>query len=598
MKPQPCQLALLMSIAGLGTSLAGGAQARTHAWAEARPLAVEGWPLAAGAAPWPVLPIEQQGLLALTPATIEPPLKPDSADALAGSLDGTQPHPPAPAPHQAANGLRVRTPTGPRSAERGTDLVLAGDAPPDADREPGTQVPPGEESARVTEPGQDGAQAAAARPARVVAAFAALAPAEPVAARTVEARASPEPKANAGIDVNLDLNLQLDVDLDQDLDLAGSFDIDLGYEPVAHVQAGSDAGPARVDIELDMQAGRASSLPGQMGMPTSIRTETRSPWRREAVCSAPSATVAFDLAREHEVDVFLDLATGPRAPTGQGPEIRHDQPPAVAAVQPAAAATADATDRAPRKARPSASTGDGAPSIVVGDEVDRVLHALQAQVRKSSGGRPAGGGEPTPEVVFVATQEEKVLMTLETLLASPAPKPPAGPAASQPRPEAPPAMAGEGAPAAKVEASPAPARQLLGDKVALDDSRLDNIRGGFETPDGVILAFGIERAVYINGSLVTTTNLQVASNPGGSGGLPAIAAGTGNLTLIQNGAGNAFITGPVSAANLGTVIQNTLNDQQIQHVLSVNATVNSLQLTRAQNFESAMRGALVDSLRR
>jgi hypothetical protein len=58
------------------------------------------------------------------------------------------------------------------------------------------------------------------------------------------------------------------------------------------------------------------------------------------------------------------------------------------------------------------------------------------------------------------------------------------------------------------------------------------------------------------------------------------------------------MTGPISPATLGTVVQNTLNDQKIQNVTSINATVNSLQLVKSQNFESSLRGAIIDSLRR
>ena len=62
--------------------------------------------------------------------------------------------------------------------------------------------------------------------------------------------------------------------------------------------------------------------------------------------------------------------------------------------------------------------------------------------------------------------------------------------------------------------------------------------------------------------------------------------------------GNTFVSGPVSAATLGTVVQNTLNDQKIQSVTAINATVNSLQIVKAQNLQSSLRSAIIDSLRR
>lgn len=153
------------------------------------------------------------------------------------------------------------------------------------------------------------------------------------------------------------------------------------------------------------------------------------------------------------------------------------------------------------------------------------------------------------------------------------------------------------------DASPDAARRsVLGDDlVAINEGHLDQVRGGFDAPNGLQISFGIERAVYINGSLVTTTSLNVsdlAKVTGGQAAVSAAVAGARNLTLVQNGAGNTFVTGPASAAAVGTVIQNTLNDQKIQSVTSINATVNSLQMMKAQNFESSMRGALTDALRR
>src|SRR5205085_7014084 len=71
--------------------------------------------------------------------------------------------------------------------------------------------------------------------------------------------------------------------------------------------------------------------------------------------------------------------------------------------------------------------------------------------------------------------------------------------------------------------SPSP----FGTAVALDESRLDRMRGGFVTDTGLQISFGIERAVYINGSLVTTTSLNVSDLGKVAGGQAAVAAGGG-----------------------------------------------------------------------
>ena len=135
--------------------------------------------------------------------------------------------------------------------------------------------------------------------------------------------------------------------------------------------------------------------------------------------------------------------------------------------------------------------------------------------------------------------------------------------------------------------------------VAVRPERLDDVRGGFTTAEGLKISFGIERAVYVNGSLVATSSLNVSelgkitAGRDAGGALPASAA-----AVVQNGAGNTFHTGPVSATALGTVIQNTLNDQRIEGVTVINATVNSLGLLRSIDTQAAIRGAIVDTLRR
>lgn len=124
---------------------------------------------------------------------------------------------------------------------------------------------------------------------------------------------------------------------------------------------------------------------------------------------------------------------------------------------------------------------------------------------------------------------------------------------------------------------------------------LDGQRGGFFTPNGLRISFGIERAVYINGNLVATTRLTVSELGAMSG---TGAAVSGNLgALIQNGA-LGTVTGTIAPGSVGTVIQNALNGQQIQNTTVINATVNSLDVMRSMNLQSTIRNAVSDSLRR
>lgn len=181
--------------------------------------------------------------------------------------------------------------------------------------------------------------------------------------------------------------------------------------------------------------------------------------------------------------------------------------------------------------------------------------------------------------------------------------------------------------------------------------RLAQMRGGFET-GGLQVSFGIERAVYINGNLVVSTSLvipdvsritseqagrlaaalqtaanagsvaaaavagrtgtagsEAAASPGTAGSVAAgsaqgavpapavIATATGTVTsngllnLIQNGPGNSFNAGTL-AATPATVIQNTLNNQSIHSLLTIDAGVNTLQAFRAGIAGSVLSDAL------
>lgn len=137
-----------------------------------------------------------------------------------------------------------------------------------------------------------------------------------------------------------------------------------------------------------------------------------------------------------------------------------------------------------------------------------------------------------------------------------------------------------------------------GEALAMDKARLDTMRGGFTTGEGLKLSFGIERAVYINGNLVTTTSLNVSDLGAATAGRAASATVNGSLALVQSGTGNTFMPGTVSSTAVGTVIQNTLDNQKIQHVTVLNATVNSMQVLRAMNLQHAVRTAITDSIRR
>jgi len=83
--------------------------------------------------------------------------------------------------------------------------------------------------------------------------------------------------------------------------------------------------------------------------------------------------------------------------------------------------------------------------------------------------------------------------------------------------------------------------------MAVGDQTLDSLRGGFRMGDGLTVSFGISRAVYINGALITETTLNIGRmadiTPAQATQLSQKLA---TLNLVQNGPGNTFASGPSS----------------------------------------------------
>jgi len=140
--------------------------------------------------------------------------------------------------------------------------------------------------------------------------------------------------------------------------------------------------------------------------------------------------------------------------------------------------------------------------------------------------------------------------------------------------------------------------QSMAPAMAFDDFRrqppvseaiLDGMRGGFQSnPSGPIMSFGIEKSVYINGRLVTSTVLNI----------PNIAQLTNDsnvFTLVQNGANNV-VTRNASLPALMTVIQNSLDNQAIQNQTVINATVSALSMARSLALGNAVSQANLNAV--
>lgn len=162
---------------------------------------------------------------------------------------------------------------------------------------------------------------------------------------------------------------------------------------------------------------------------------------------------------------------------------------------------------------------------------------------------------------------------------------------------------------------------------AVSDRALDRQRGGFFFGGDLEVSFGISRSVFINGVLITETVLNIARltdiTPEWAVALREVLQ---SLTLVQNGPGNTFVAGPVSGTSppgagapaasgqtsaataatttaisvtgtgAGTVIQNTLNNQQILQQTIINASSNSLGMLRLSTLHSTLSESIRESV--
>ena len=304
---------------------------------------------------------------------------------------------------------------------------------------------------------------------------------------------------------------------------------------------------------------------------------------------------------------------------GTPPTLADDQPTALPRVETAAAPSPEAGSSLER-------SGEVDDIVVVSSHSERVLMSLAA-MRSTESSQPVRLGAQTKKTV-VTRHSDKVLETLALFRQT---KSERAALACSPEIDNEPQAVRSAASVADVDifldlmppaanpadeqvlqadvalpAPPAPpledagGRSAMGaDMIALSADKLDQVRGGFVTDGGLKISFGIERAVYLNGNLVTTTSLNISDLSRISGGQAQV---TGNskdaLALMQSGTGNVFSPGSISSTAAGTVIQNTLNDQKINTITRIDAVVNSSGIMRSINLQSSMQSAIVNSLRR
>lgn len=129
------------------------------------------------------------------------------------------------------------------------------------------------------------------------------------------------------------------------------------------------------------------------------------------------------------------------------------------------------------------------------------------------------------------------------------------------------------------------------DLPVVSESRLDDMRGGFDLPSGLTVSFGITRAAFVNGDLIAQTSFNIPDIAHMTAQQAQMLANANTGALIQVGSGNAVQAGALPGLT-GAVIQNTLSGQQIQAITTLNTTVNSLGAFTATNFLSTLNNAL------
>lgn len=163
---------------------------------------------------------------------------------------------------------------------------------------------------------------------------------------------------------------------------------------------------------------------------------------------------------------------------------------------------------------------------------------------------------------------------------------------------------------------------------ALDDGRLSQIRGGFETSSGVVLNFAFQQATFINHSLAenivvpTITVAPGAGTPVGSaavlgavipsvGGLGTSAPNPGSTAILGNGivqtqvspsapiiqalvnSGMTSVVSTLGSGGLNNVVTNGANNQLVQQVTTLDIGVTGLTKLIQQGIPSAAMNRLL-----
>lgn len=119
------------------------------------------------------------------------------------------------------------------------------------------------------------------------------------------------------------------------------------------------------------------------------------------------------------------------------------------------------------------------------------------------------------------------------------------------------------------------------DCTALGEATLDEVRGGLQLGGGLMVSFGLQRSVLVNGELASSTTLNTSF---ASGELTALDLQRSASNLVQIGANNRLSGAAIEnlRGGVGTIIQNSADQQLIQNLTTIDIVVRNI------NFQSTV----------
>ena len=135
--------------------------------------------------------------------------------------------------------------------------------------------------------------------------------------------------------------------------------------------------------------------------------------------------------------------------------------------------------------------------------------------------------------------------------------------------------------------------------LAASDQTLDKLRGGFDLGTGLMVSFGISRAVYVNGQLITSTTFRVGDltslTPQQAIVLSQQISTQTQAQVVKNGPGNTMELS-IASAPLSTFIQNTLNNLNIRNQTIIDVSSNGMGIVKGLNLQGTIDAAIADAI--